>query len=219
MTAVLLAMAALSWGEPPATESAPAPPPACVCICQSAEAAPRPEALAPPTAASAELAPPADAARKPGNPAGEPTTWYGGPAIAADAAALALMTSGAMADAGGAFWFGMAGFALGAPINHLAHGESGRALGSFGIRALAAGLAVGLPLEDILVNHCDGDVTPCRDAGTTIAIGTTLLVAAMVLDDALLARAPEPSPRKAISLVPGLAIAPGAGFASLSGRF
>jgi hypothetical protein len=215
---LLVAAAALAWGEGPAAGMADAAPPTCLCVCPPAQPAPPPEAP-PAIPASTELAAPPLAEAKPAGSVEPPRTWYGGPAVAADAIALAFMAGGATSNAQGPFWLGVGGFVLGAPINHLAHGQDGRALGSFGIRVLAFGLATGVVLEDLLVNHCDGDVTPCRDPTTTVAIGTVLLLGAMVVDDVLLARTPEPPPRQGISLVPGLAVGPGAGFASLGGRF
>jgi hypothetical protein len=75
-------------------------------------------------------------------------------------------------------------------------------------------------LEDVLVNHCDGDVTPCRSPNYAIAIDTVLVLGAMALDDARFARAPIPATRDAERTVsPGLLVGPSTAFVSLGGAF
>jgi hypothetical protein len=146
--------------------------------------------------------------------------WYGGPAVAADAASLALMLHGAISNDEGTLLLGLTGYVLGAPINHLVRGRPSAALGSFGLRLLATGLAAGVALEDVLVNHCDGDVTPCRGPNYAIAIDTVLVLGVMALDDALFARAPILATRHAERTVsPGLLVGPSTAFVSLGGRF
>ena len=173
-------------------------------------------ACPPPADSGAGLAAPAETAATEG-----PSVWYGGPAVAADAASLVLMLDGAVSNDGGALVFGLTAFVLGAPINHLAHGRPGRALASLGLRTLAVGAATGVALEDLLVNHCDSDVARCRNPDYAIAIDTVIVAGVMALDD-VYASAPGPGrpPGGAeTTLTPGLLVGPSTAFVSLGGRF
>jgi len=130
------------------------------------------------------------------------------------------MLDGATTNGEGTLLLGLTGYLLGAPINHLVHGRPTAALGSLGLRLLATGLATGVALEDLIVNHCDGDVTPCRSPNYAIAIDTVLVLGVMALDDALLARAPIPANRHAEpSVSPGFLVGPSTAYVSLGGRF
>jgi hypothetical protein len=234
----LLGWGAISAAPPPAPASTtPAP---CVCVCQGAPESPttttaargapaagEPIDLAPRDASQA--APPAPTSPPPPSPgaAGGDADghggWYGGPAIFADGASMALMLGGGSANDAGIFSLGIAGFALGAPINHLAHGQPLRALASFGVRALATGAGAFILLEDVLVNHCDNDVVKCRDPAVAVAGASLVVAAAMIVDDALIARAPTAlTPAHdalAPTLTPGVFVGPGLALASLGGRF
>ncbi len=97
----------------------------------------------------------------------------------------------------------------------------GRAAASLAIRAAALGLATGAIIEDVLVHHCDGDVSPCGAPVGGIALGALVAIGAAALDDALLAREPErpaAGPTSA-QLTPGLAVGPRTALLSLGGRF
>jgi hypothetical protein len=217
MLATAVVSAVLAWGAPSAAAPpAPACPEPAPCGCDGApiDLAPR-AAAEPPPAPAPPTAPPATGEAKPGG-------WYGGPAIVTDALSLALILGGGSANNGSVFYLGVAGFALGAPINHLAHGEPTRALGSLGLRALAGGAGGFILLADVLVNHCDNDVEKCRSPGVAVAEASVVVAAAMIVDDAFLARTPAPTPARetfASRLNPGVLVGPGLAFASLGGRF
>src|SRR5262245_41456192 len=61
------------------------------------------------------------------------TTWYGGPAVVTDVVASVVGIGAAKIENAPLLAFGALAYALGPPINHLAHRRPGRALASLGI--------------------------------------------------------------------------------------
>lgn len=184
----------------------------------------RPPALAPVNVepegdASAQLRglPPPSVVR----PAERPTWWYGGPSVVADVLSFTMMGGGAAANSPEALLLGAAGFAFGSPINHLAHGHPGRAAGSFGLRVLGGAAATGVLLLDVISHPCDGEAF-CHHSPTLGLAGAALvLIATMVVDDAVLARAPvltPPRPARA-TVAPAVVVGPNLALASLAGSF
>ncbi len=155
-------------------------------------------------------------------PAPLPARWYGSPALMADGAALAVSVAGFSARNEGIFFLGGTAYLLAGPINHLVNHRPGAAVGSFFLRALASGLAIGLYVTDFLSQGCDGDPGaghPC-DYGRAALLGGLVLAGAAVADDVLLARESprRPAPPR-VSLTPGLLVAPNLGIVSLGGSF
>jgi len=151
----------------------------------------------------------------------EPQRSYAGPVVVVDVLSIGAMLGAFSTKSVELLMLGGAGYTLGAPINHLAHGHPGRAAASLAIRAAALGLATGAIIEDVLVHHCDGDVSPCGAPVGGIALGALVAIGAAALDDALLAREPErpaAGPTSA-QLTPGLAVGPRTALLSLGGRF
>jgi hypothetical protein len=148
-----------------------------------------------------------------------PDHWYGGPAVVSDIASFTLVGLGGAWNSGEVFALGVAGFALGAPINHLANGHPGRALASLGIRALGVGVATGALLLDVVAHPCDGELS-CRHSPVVgLTAGAAALLAAMALDDALLAREPVRARGAGASFTPALVVAPSLALVSLGGAF
>jgi hypothetical protein len=142
--------------------------------------------------------------------------WYGGPAVAADVASSAFLVWGLASPDGSPIIPGAVGYALGAPVNHLAHGHPGRAAMSLGVRLLAGGLAAPAVWNHILV--CDAP--PCRDPAAPLTLATIVGLGAMIFDDAFLAREVVPAETSTRTLItPGVVAAPGLAFFSLGGRF
>jgi hypothetical protein len=166
--------------------------------------------------------PPPAVAPAPVDQAPEPARWYGMPAAVVDGISISLAVAGFAGKAGGVFIVGGMGYALAAPINHLANGRGGAAAASFALRALAAGVSFAIFVDRYPSEHCDGDVyrdQPCQHE-TTLLLGSLALAAAAILDDALLARArPEPARAARASLAPGFVVGPRAGLVSLGGSF
>ena len=144
---------------------------------------------------------------------------YGGPAVLADAGAITLAGLSVSAESAPLMVLGLAGYALGAPINHLAHGHPGRALASFGLRTLAAGAATGVVLADVLNHPCDGEPSCRHNIGASVALATALVLTGMIVDHAWLARERVPAPPPRATLTPGLALGPGLAAVSLGGTF
>ena len=154
-------------------------------------------------------------------PAEEPTRWYGGPSIVVDLLSFMMVGGGGTANSPGLALLGAAGFAFGSPINHLAQGHPGRAAGSFGLRALGGGAATGVLLLDVLAHPCDGEAF-CHHSPTLGLAGAALvLIATMVIDDAVLARAPAPTPSRPArtTVAPAVVVGPNLALASLAGSF
>jgi hypothetical protein len=160
-------------GAPPA-EAAPAPVP-------PPEAAPPVRAAAPP---SPELSPPSltapvsagPGATAPASEQAEPEREsYGWQIAIADVAATVLLLESDHSR--GSANAGLAVYALGGPIVHLAHDQGGRALASVALR-------VGLPLASAWLwgGHCSSSDDDCDSEGA-VAIGVILgVVTAMVID-------------------------------------
>jgi hypothetical protein len=89
---------------------------------------------------------------------------------------------------------GTGAYVLGGPVIHLGFGQPWRALGSFGLR-------VGLPLSGLFVGGLlalgcpPGDIV-CADyaSGVTAINALGGVLAAMIIDDAFLGKAPKPVP-------------------------
>jgi hypothetical protein len=177
---------------------------------------------------AAELAAPArpvaptatNAATTPSSP--QPGEWYGAPAGVVDTGAFLVMAAGSAAGNTTMFLSGFVAFMVGGPVNHVVNGHGGRAAASLAIRLLAAGLSFGVLYGDLKLGDCLGDAT-CHDHPTAVAVITSgLALTAMVLDDGLLAREPDPPPprRRSWSMaVPGLAVSSGGAMLSVGGRF
>lgn len=130
-----------------------------------------------------------------------------------------MILGGGMANNATMFLLGTAGFAIGAPINHLANGHPKRALASFGIRTLAGTLAFGAVLLDVINHPCDGEPSCHHDPVAGLAVGALTLLTAMVVDDAALAREPVPVRPAKVTLTPGLLLGPNLALLSMGGRF
>jgi hypothetical protein len=214
-----LLAATFAWPIPPGQNARPLPLcPPCECTTPRARAAP---AVAP----APELEPEPDwpiTARRIAPPVDAPMQWYGGPAVVADVLSFAMIGGGGSANNGELFLLGTAGFALGGPINHLAHGHPGRALASLGIRVLGGGMATGAVLLEVLSHPCDGEASCHHSPALGLAAGAAILLATMAVDDAVLPyepRAPGAFRPSRASLAPALVVAPNLAFASLGGRF
>ena len=148
--------------------------------------------------------------------------WYGAPAAVADGVALVLMASAWGTKQEALLFFGGAGYLLGGPIVHLANGRGERALGSLGLRLLAAGLATGAVVADFYLRRaCDPDAgPPCGAPVTGLIAGGALMLGAAILDDVWLAHGPDlPSPPIRPGLTPSLVVTPQLGLFSVAGRF
>lgn len=154
-------------------------------------------------------------------PAHESTRWYGGASVAVDLLSFTMMWSGGAANSPEVLLLGAAGFAFGGPTNHLAHGHLGRAAGSLGLRLLGGGVATGVFLLDVLAHPCDGEPS-CHHRPTLGLAGAALaLIATVVIDDAVLARAPtvEPPEPARLTVAPAVVVGPNLALASLAGSF
>jgi hypothetical protein len=151
----------------------------------------------------------------------QPTRWYGGPSVVVDILSFTMIGGGSAASSPEFLLLGAAGFAFGSPINHLAQGHPGRAAGSFGLRVLGAGLATGVVLLDVASHPCDGEPSCHHSPGLGWAGAALVLITTMVIDDAVLARAPalhSPRPARAV-VAPGVVVGPNLALASLAGSF
>jgi hypothetical protein len=140
----------------------------------------------------------------------------------ADAASLAIMLS---VTERGILGGGLV-YLLGGPTIHVAHGETGRAVGSLALRAalpIIGGLVGGKLWWNSQDARCrDGDPDFCADdevnVGAVYGLGLGLLTA-MVVDTAFLAR-PVPIRREAgATWAPQLAVTPGHLGVGVAGRF
>jgi hypothetical protein len=148
------------------------------------------------------------------------THYYGLPMAAMDAASIGLFLGGAAGNDGGLVGLSAVSFSFGPPLVHLLHGHPKRALASLGIRTLAGGLAVGAIVWDLTANYCDPDGGHCDGPVLGLTVGAMAILAAMVVDDAVLARDTVPAQPSVIhSLVPAVGIGQRAALLSLGGRF
>jgi hypothetical protein len=128
--------------------------------------------------------------------------------VAVDATAVALVAAGVYLDhedvTPALALVGVGTYVLGGPIIHLAHEQSGRALGSIGLR-------VGLPATGLLVGgalaaSCGGASEWCLVGAVLFGgvIGLGGVLAAIIVDDAVLGRAPKPATKSAarVALTP-----------------
>ena len=135
-------------------------------------------------------------------PAPEPTHWYGGQTLLADAAALTLFTVAELqiASQGGdqskcpacsaLYVATFTTYLAAAPIVHVVHGRSGTALADF---ALRLGLPVGGGLLGAALASGQGGLA---STGGGVIGGTLGVVSAVIVDAAVLANEPiatEPS--------------------------
>jgi hypothetical protein len=101
-------------------------------------------------------------------------------------------------------------FVFASPSIHALHGHWGKAAASLGLRAIP--LAIGVPL-----------MSDPRPHDTTWGIGLTVLVtgglAAMIVDDAILAREPVKPPARAFTVAPTFDTANKGGGLSAVGTF
>lgn len=151
----------------------------------------------------------------PGPPAAD--SWYGLPALVSDMASATLLVSGLEADRdvrAKLLALGFTGFALGGPLNHLDHGQTGHALGSLGLRVAAGAVSIA---SVALAQGCFSD-NPGSGRGCGLLIVSPLAVlGAMLVDDAFIAH--EPAPPARVSWAPRLSAAPHGGLFSLGGSF
>jgi hypothetical protein len=225
-----IVLVAALFGSPPAIAC---PPPApCVCVCQGGApesvvtaAPPCPRADLPPAAqapAAPPLAPqtpssPAPAARA--EPSFDRSHWYGGAAVATDTIAAAMIVGGGASNDPSLATLGAIGYVLGAPMSYLVLRHPRHALGSLGIRALASGLAAGAVLFDVLGHPCDGERS-CQHTPTTgLTVGALTLLAAAIVDDAVLAREPVSAPSPRATFTPSVVLSPSLAFVSMRGSF
>jgi hypothetical protein len=156
-----------------------------------------------------------------GPPASPPASaWYGTAAVTTDTLALAAMLGGGASNDSTLLLLGAAGYWLGAPISYLVQGHPRHALGSLGLRALAGGVATGAVFMDVLGHPCDGEPS-CHHAPTTgLAVGALVLIAAAVVDDAVLARErPAPPAPTATPAPVALVLGPRLALLSVAGTF
>lgn len=187
------------------------------------------------TAATALLASPAAAAEptiEPGNPppqapfpAEPPSPWYGAPAVAVDGAValgLALLVHETDSDTHGgspALLYGMtAAYLAAGPVVHLANGHAVRSGESLFLRvgALAAGLGLMYALAE--PSHCGVEVS---EHPTCWAPYGLLLapVAAILIDDLVLAREPVRSTPPTATLSGRMIVQPGLAMFGVGGSF
>jgi hypothetical protein len=123
--------------------------------------------------------------------------WYGGPAVATEAASLGvLLLTDAFVVGQGSFLAaplvlaGAAGFALAGPVNHVVHGHLGRAWGSLGLR-LGAFFVGGVGAFLIAAGeHCFGEEAPMCSGGPIALAFSLPVVVAYIVDDVVWAREP-----------------------------
>jgi hypothetical protein len=127
--------------------------------------------------------------------------WYGGPAVATEAASLGvlLLTDAVVVGqrsllASPLVIAGIAGFALGGPVNHAVHGHLGRAWGSLGLR-LGAFLVGGVGAFLVAAGEqCFGEETSTCSSGPIALAFSLPIVVAYVVDDVVWARERPPEP-------------------------
>ena len=164
-------------------------------------------AHAEPSAGPPGSAPPADAPTEQ-----VVTTRYGWQIAAVD---VAVVAAAAGLGENGGVQVGIAGLLLGGPIVHLAHGHSGRALGSLGLRA-------GVPVAGTFAFALACNASDDDPSGETLhclgpaAAGFLLGLAVVETVDLISARDVESS---ALPVAPTLTVGGGAAQLGLAGRF
>ena len=133
----------------------------------------------------------------PGEPADvaetESPVWYGYKLMLADAASLALVIGGVATDMAPLAVTGLGGVFLGAPIVHGAEGQSGRALGSLGMRAVLPLAEGALAVWAYDRNNRDSGTCDCMGGMFAYFGGVALgMGAAMLVDAAFLGWRSEP---------------------------
>jgi hypothetical protein len=113
----------------------------------------------------------------------ETSGWYGGPAVWADLAFLTVGALGVYAASEPMLYTSAALYALGGPINHVAHGHTRRGFGSFGVRAAGALLTAATVVG--MFATCIDESSNCAGWFVLLPIGP---LAAMIIDDAFLSR-------------------------------
>jgi len=147
--------------------------------------------------------------------------WYGGAAVGADVAATVLLFTAGEARSTNMGLASLALYTLAAPINHAVHGNAARVPASLALRAGSL-VTTYLVLYQVM-SHC-GEESHASYCSWAPLAALTLPIAAMILDDALFARAPRedagapPAPARP-SIAPGFAVAAGTAMVSLGGRF
>lgn len=155
----------------------------------------------------------------PSNAAPEDYRWYGGPAVAIDAASLALMVAGVAANRESLLVAGGVGYLLGAPIAHWASAQPGHSAASLGIRVLGGGIATGAMLIDFLSHPCDGEPSCQHSLSTGLAVASISLLSAMLVDDVWLARDRTTRDSEGARLGVGLSVGPDLRGVSIGGTF
>jgi len=188
---------------------------ALISIAALAHAEP-PGASAPVTALDPALAPPPPSYR---------TETYRLQLVAADLAAIGLVTAGALTEIEGLAWAGGAGLFAFAPLVHVAHHGGGNAARSFGTRVglSMAGAFGGAILGPLFLGCSDGPdcdeintVTGIMGVGAGAAAG---LVAAMAIDYVYFARTRVLVEPEARTWTPVVSATRGGVSLGVSGRF
>jgi hypothetical protein len=131
--------------------------------------------------------------------------WYGWQTLIVDGSVLLLLPLALGAEtqnagSNAALALAVGGYALGAPIVHLAHGNYGRAAGSFALRVTLPLLAVAQFASAPSSDNSDGNENPYRElriAAAVVLVGSNAL-AAVIVDAAVLSyETREPKPRRA----------------------
>jgi hypothetical protein len=180
--------------------------------------------------------PPATAPKGPAATDRAATHWYGGPAVAADAAELALLVGVVVYEKDYQDSHGLRGWQWNAPgartagellvlstlvsgaVVHGLHDHAGRAVGSIALRAGAWATGV-LVLGAVDLGSCNFE-EGCHVPSSFPAIIGIPLVIAMAIDDAVFAREPVPAAARAqASWIPTLRIQPGLALLGVGGAF
>ncbi|MGH7283824.1 MAG: hypothetical protein ACRELY_20045 [Polyangiaceae bacterium] len=163
--------------------------------------------------------------------------WYGWQNLSSDGVALTLfVVAGETSPYGGRtlFWMnppwaiaGASVFALGGPIVHLAHGHPLRAIGSLVMRA-AMSSALALPIvvggERTRTSGVDGGENANVYDGFAAIFAIFGAAGAVAIDATIMSREEkrvvvEPQASRSFSVVPDVAVRPGAGTLGLRGTF
>ena len=155
----------------------------------------------------------------PSNAAPDDYRWYGGPAVAVDAASLVLMVAGVAANKESLLVAGGVGYLLGAPIAHWANGQPAHSAASLGIRALGGGIATGAMLIDFLSHPCDGEQSCQHSLSAGLAVASVALLSAILVDDVWLARDRTTRGSEGARLGVGLAVGSDLRGMSIGGTF
>jgi hypothetical protein len=150
--------------------------------------------------------------------------WYGGPAVVSDLGSVVLMVGGLTnyQQTPGVFYLGVAAYSLGGPVNHFDNGHFRSAAVSLLVRGLGFAGAFALAKVGLHANGCSSD----RPGGNCDLLFLTPLpmLAAMVIDDGLVARHPIPEQGRAGTasspgMSPGILLAPGGAAVSFRSSF